>query len=31
MRNGWSCRVPARRVMERDGDAVAGWAREVWP
>ncbi|WP_374327598.1 winged helix-turn-helix domain-containing protein [Streptomyces sp. PSKA30] len=27
VRNGWSCQVPARRAMERDDDAVAGWAR----
>ncbi|WP_405844954.1 winged helix-turn-helix domain-containing protein [Streptomyces platensis] len=26
VRNGWSCQVPARRAMERDDDAVAGWA-----
>ncbi|WUH89773.1 winged helix-turn-helix domain-containing protein [Streptomyces sp. NBC_00433] len=25
VRNGWSCPVPARRAMERDDDAVAGW------
>ncbi|MFE6727182.1 winged helix-turn-helix domain-containing protein [Streptomyces californicus] len=31
VRNGWSCQVPARRAMERDDGAVAGWAREVWP
>ncbi|ALO11705.1 Putative transposase [Streptomyces venezuelae] len=30
VRNGWSCQVPARRVMERD-DAVAGWVKEVSP
>ncbi|OIK23392.1 transposase [Streptomyces malaysiense] len=30
-RNGWSCQVPARRAMERDDDAVAGWVKEVWP
>nr|WP_279626778.1 winged helix-turn-helix domain-containing protein [Streptomyces flavidovirens] len=29
--NGWSCQVPARRVLERDDDAVAGGSREVWP
>jgi transposase len=29
VRNGWSC--PARRAMERDDDAVAGWVKEVWP
>ncbi|MFI9358498.1 winged helix-turn-helix domain-containing protein [Streptomyces lydicus] len=31
LRNGWSCQVPARRAMERDEDAVAGWGKEVWP
>ncbi len=31
VRNGWSCQVPARRAMERDDAAVAGWVREVWP
>ncbi|MEV7197260.1 winged helix-turn-helix domain-containing protein [Streptomyces sp. NPDC093510] len=31
VRNGWSCQVPARRAIERDDEAVAGWAREVWP
>lgn len=31
VRNGWSCQVPARRAMERDDDAVAGWAKEAWP
>ncbi len=31
VRNGWSCQIPARRAIERDEDAVAGWAREVWP
>ncbi|MFJ3146169.1 winged helix-turn-helix domain-containing protein [Streptomyces halstedii] len=30
-RNGWSCQVPARRAMERDHGAVAGWVKEVWP
>ncbi|WP_346657079.1 winged helix-turn-helix domain-containing protein [Streptomyces sp. ICN441] len=30
VRNGWSCRVPARRAVERDDDAVAGWVEEVW-
>lgn len=29
VRNGWSCQVPARRAMERDDDAVAGWFKEV--
>ena len=31
VRGGWSCQVPARRAMERDGDAVAGWVKEVRP
>ncbi|MFJ3145961.1 winged helix-turn-helix domain-containing protein [Streptomyces halstedii] len=31
VRNGWSCQVPARRAMERNDDAVAGWVKEVWP
>ncbi|MFJ5721006.1 winged helix-turn-helix domain-containing protein [Streptomyces sp. NPDC093149] len=31
VRNGWSCQVPARRTMERDDEAVAGWVKEVWP
>jgi transposase len=31
VRNGWSCRVPARRALERDDEAVAGWVKEVWP
>ncbi|MFF0449997.1 winged helix-turn-helix domain-containing protein [Streptomyces sp. NPDC004609] len=31
VRNGWSCQVPVRRGVERDDDAVAAWAREVWP
>lgn len=31
VRNGWSCQVPARRAVERDDDAVAGWVKEVWP
>ncbi|MDF9816776.1 winged helix-turn-helix domain-containing protein [Streptomyces sp. SPB162] len=30
-RNGWSWQVPARRAMERDDEAVAGWVKEVWP
>ncbi|WSP94465.1 winged helix-turn-helix domain-containing protein [Streptomyces sp. NBC_01233] len=30
LRNGWSCQVPARRAMEHDGKAVAGWVKEVW-
>jgi transposase len=31
VRNGWSCQVPARRAMERNDEAVAGWVKEVWP
>ncbi|MEU5538471.1 winged helix-turn-helix domain-containing protein [Streptomyces sp. NPDC020362] len=31
VRNGWSCQVPARRAMERDDVAAAGWGKEVWP
>ncbi|GHA84621.1 winged helix-turn-helix domain-containing protein [Streptomyces termitum] len=31
VRNGWSYQVSARRAMERGDEAVAGWAREVWP
>ncbi|MFQ6146720.1 winged helix-turn-helix domain-containing protein [Streptomyces seoulensis] len=31
VRNGWSCQVPARRALERDDEAVAGWVKEVWP
>ncbi|MFE0350191.1 winged helix-turn-helix domain-containing protein [Streptomyces griseoluteus] len=30
-RHGWSCQVPARRAVERDGAAVAGWVKETWP
>lgn len=30
-RHGWSHQVPARRALERDDDAAAAWAREVWP
>jgi hypothetical protein len=31
VRNGWSWQVPARRAIERDDEAVAGWVRETWP
>ncbi|MFD9610772.1 winged helix-turn-helix domain-containing protein [Streptomyces sp. NPDC059083] len=31
VRNGWSCQVPARRAMEWDDGAVAGWVKEVGP
>ncbi|WP_420802360.1 helix-turn-helix domain-containing protein [Streptomyces taklimakanensis] len=27
LRNGWSCQVPARRVIERGDEAVAGWVK----
>lgn len=30
-RHGWSCQVPARRAMERNEAAVAGWVKEIWP
>ncbi|WP_210590710.1 winged helix-turn-helix domain-containing protein [Streptomyces sp. GESEQ-35] len=30
-RHGWSCRQPARRAVERDDAAVAGWVKETWP
>lgn len=30
-RNGWSHQVPARRALERDENAVAGWVKETWP
>ncbi|MFI9187533.1 winged helix-turn-helix domain-containing protein [Streptomyces goshikiensis] len=30
-RRGWSHQVPARRAVERDDAAVAGWVKEVWP
>jgi transposase len=31
VRNGWSCQVPARRALERNDEAVAGWVKETWP
>ncbi|MFE5398631.1 winged helix-turn-helix domain-containing protein [Streptomyces sp. NPDC056568] len=31
IRNGWPCQVPARRAMEHNDDAVAGWVKEMWP
>nr|WP_279617368.1 winged helix-turn-helix domain-containing protein [Streptomyces incarnatus] len=31
VRNGWSCQMPARRAVERDDEAAAGWGKEVWP
>ncbi|CAG6396717.1 hypothetical protein SCOCK_450032 [Actinacidiphila cocklensis] len=30
-RHGWSHQVPARRAVERDDSAVAGWVKETWP
>ncbi|MEU8952447.1 winged helix-turn-helix domain-containing protein [Streptomyces sp. NPDC048489] len=30
-RRGWSCQVSARRAIERDETAVAGWVKETWP
>jgi len=30
-RHGWTCQVPARRAIERDQAAVAGWVKETWP
>ncbi|MFI6935467.1 transposase [Streptomyces sp. NPDC050287] len=30
-RAGHAWQVPARRAMERDDEAVAGWVKEVWP
>jgi transposase len=30
-RHGWSHQVPARRAIERDDAAVAGWVKETWP
>ncbi|MBK3559107.1 winged helix-turn-helix domain-containing protein [Streptomyces sp. MBT56] len=30
-RRGWSHQVPARRAVERDEAAAAGWGKEVWP
>jgi transposase len=30
-RHGWSCQMPARRAIERDEAAVAGWVKETWP
>ncbi|MER6639671.1 winged helix-turn-helix domain-containing protein [Streptomyces microflavus] len=31
VRKAWSCQVPARRPIERNDEAVAGWVKEVWP
>ncbi|MFJ2158114.1 winged helix-turn-helix domain-containing protein [Streptomyces sp. NPDC087856] len=30
-RHGWTCQIPARRALERDETAVAGWGKETWP
>lgn len=30
-RHGWSHQIPARRAVERDEAAVAGWVKETWP
>ncbi|WP_235614035.1 helix-turn-helix domain-containing protein [Streptomyces olivochromogenes] len=30
-RHSWLCLQPARRAVERDDAAVAGWAKETWP
>jgi transposase len=30
-RHGWTCQQPARRAIERDEAAVAGWVKEAWP
>ncbi|SNS67133.1 Transposase [Actinacidiphila glaucinigra] len=30
-RHGWTCQVPARRAVERNEAAVAGWVKETWP
>lgn len=30
-RHGWTCQIPARRAIERDENAVAGWVKETWP
>ncbi|MFE6338597.1 winged helix-turn-helix domain-containing protein [Streptomyces sp. NPDC057798] len=31
LRHGWSCQQPARRAIERDEAAVAGWVKKTWP
>jgi transposase len=31
VRNGWSHQVPARRAVERDEAAIAGWVKDTWP
>lgn len=30
-RHGWSHQIPARRAVERDPQAVAGWVKQTWP
>ncbi|MEU3170411.1 winged helix-turn-helix domain-containing protein [Streptosporangium sp. NPDC006930] len=30
-RHGWSVRVPLRRAVERDEEAIEAWKAEVWP
>jgi transposase len=30
-RHGWSHQVPARRAVERNETAVAGWVKKTWP
>ncbi|MFE5034981.1 winged helix-turn-helix domain-containing protein [Streptomyces sp. NPDC056683] len=30
-RHGWTCHVSARRAVERDEEAVAGWVKQTWP
>ncbi|CAM5302113.1 hypothetical protein SHIRM173S_00937 [Streptomyces hirsutus] len=30
-RHGRSCQIPARRAIERNEAAVAGWVKETWP
>ncbi len=29
--HGWGCKMPARRAVGRDGDAVVGWVEGAWP
>ncbi|MFF7844477.1 winged helix-turn-helix domain-containing protein [Streptomyces ossamyceticus] len=29
--HGFNHQVPARRAIERDEEAVAGWVTETWP
>jgi transposase len=30
-RHGFTHQAPARRAVERDGEAVCGWVKETWP